>query len=148
MAGRRQRLFRRAYQAVIALAVFSILICAGMVVTAAMEDARLSKSKGTATAEVLEVTKLRTSVRYRDAEGNYRQPDSGLRYPVGLVEGQQVRIEYQTNRPENMRVVGRTWTLAFRPALSSMAAMLAICGLCAATVRAVERRQRMTSDDG
>ncbi|AEI10273.1 putative secreted protein [Corynebacterium resistens DSM 45100] len=120
----RQRMVRRAQQFVIALTVFGALACVGMIVTAAIDDYQISRDQATATADVLDVGKLRTTVRFHDNQGNYHQPDKGLKYPSGLVEGQKVRVEYQQSNPKNVKVAGRGWTLSFRPALSSLAVVL------------------------
>ena len=120
----RQRMVRRAQQFVIALTVFGALACVGMIVTAAIDDYQISRDQATATADVLDVGKLRTTVRFHDNKGNYHQPDKGLKHPSGLVEGQKVRVEYQQSNPKNVKVAGRGWTLSFRPALSSLALVL------------------------
>ena len=107
----RQRMVRRAQQFVIALTVFGALACVGMIVTAAIDDYQISRDQATATADVLDVGKLRTTVRFHDNQGNYHQPDKGLKYPSGLVEGQKARVEYQQSNPKNVKVAGRGWTL-------------------------------------
>lgn len=124
----RDRLLRRARQFVMVLTIFGILACVGMIVTAAIDDYKISHDRATATAEVLDVGKLRTTVRFHDSEGNYHQPDKGLKYPTGLVKGQKVRVEYQQSNPKNVKVAGRGWTLAFLPALSSLAVVLLVGG--------------------
>lgn len=99
--------------------MFVSLVCAGMVVTAAVDDARIAGARGTSIAQVLDVGTFRTSVRFQEASGTYVQPSAGLRYPVGLVAGQRVRVDYQLDDPENVKVQGRSWTLAWLPAISS-----------------------------
>ena len=94
---RRGRRLRRAKQAVIGLAGLVVLVCGGMIVTSAMDDFAISRDKAEATAEVVSVQKLRTTVRFRDAEGNFQQPEEGLKYPSGLVEGQNVRCLLYTS---------------------------------------------------
>lgn len=109
------------------LAALVVVVCASLVVTSAIDDAQISSDRAEATAEVVNVGALRTTVRFRDDEGKYQQPKAGLKYPTQLVKDQNVRVEYQRSNPENVKVKGRGWTLAFRPALSSMAAGLAVC---------------------
>ncbi|MCX2162711.1 DUF3592 domain-containing protein [Corynebacterium auriscanis] len=125
---RRERVVRRARQLVIALTVFGVLACLGMIVTAAIDDYAISRDRATATADVLDTGSLRTTVRFHDSQGNYHQPDKGLKYPTGLVKGQKVRVEYQQSNPKNVKVAGRGWTLAFLPALSSLAVVLFVGG--------------------
>lgn len=125
---RREIIVRRARQLVMALTIFGVLACVGMIVTAAVDDYKISHDRATATADVLDVGTLRTTVRFHDSQGNYHQPDKGLKYPSGLIKGQKVRVEYQQSNPKNVKVAGRGWTLAFLPALSSLALVLLIGG--------------------
>lgn len=140
---RRGRRLRRAKQAVIGLAGLVVLVCGGMIVTSAMDDFAISRDKAEATAEVVSVQKLRTTVRFRDAEGNFQQPEEGLKYPSGLVEGQNVRVEYQASDPENVKVQGRGWTLAFLPALSSMSAGLIVCAFLSLLIRIWQKKNKL-----
>lgn len=137
------RRLRRVKQVVIGLAAIVILVCGGMIVTSAIDDYAISRDKGEATAEVVSVQTLRTTVRFRDAEGNFRQPEEGLKYPSGLVEGQNVRVEYQVSDPENVKVQGRGWTLAFLPALSSMTVGLAVCAVLMLLIRLWEKKHKL-----
>lgn len=136
----RETVVRRVRQAVLGLGVLALLICAATVVTAAVDDYAIAKDHGMATAEVTDVGTLRTTVRYRDSSGHYHQPSTGLGYPMGLVEGQQVRVEYQVGRPENVKVEGRGWTLAIIPAMSAMLVVLVVLALLLWVVRRWERR--------
>ena len=61
---------------------------------------------------------LRTAVDFIDETGEFRSPPTGLLFPVGLEEGQRVRVEYDRAEPERVRVEGRRWTLSVVPALS------------------------------
>ena len=126
---RTSRRLRRAKQTVIALAGLVVLVCGGMIVTSAMDDFAISRDKAEATAEVVSVQTLRTTVRFRDEDGNFRQPDEGLKYPSGLVEGQKVQ--------------GRGWTLAFLPALSSMAVGLGVCAMLMLLIRRWQKRNKL-----
>lgn len=137
------RRLRRVKQVVIGLAAIVILVCGGMIVTSAIDDYAISRDKGEATAEVVSVQTLRTTVRFRDAEGNFQQPEEGLKYPSGLVEGQNVRVEYQVSDPENVKVQGRGWTLAFLPALSSMTVGLAVCAVLMLLIRLWEKKHKL-----
>lgn len=137
------RRLRRAKQTVIALAGLVVLVCGGMIVTSAIDDFAISRDKAEATAEVVSVQPLRTTVRFRDEDGNFRQPDEGLKYPSGLVEGQNVRVEYQVSDPENVKVQGRGWTLAFLPALSSMAVGLAVCAVVMLLIRRWQKKNKL-----
>ena len=137
------RRLRRAKQAVIALTGLVVLVCGGMIVTSAMDDFAISRDKAEATAEVVSVQTLRTTVRFRDEDGNFQQPEEGLKYPSGLVEGQNVRVEYQVSDPENVKVQGRGWTLAFLPALSSMALGLGVCAMLMLLIRHWQKKNKL-----
>lgn len=136
----RENVIRRLRQAILALGGLAVIICGSMVVTAAIDDARIASDKAVATAEVTSVNTLRTYVRFRDERGNYHQPSVGLKYPTGLTVGQRVAVEYEGDNPENVKVQGRGWTLAIIPALSSIAVVLVIAGALWLLVRQLERK--------
>lgn len=135
-----QKKFRRAKQAVLALTTFMVLVCAGMVVTAVINDVSIAKDRKMATAEVIDVNTLRTLVRFREEDGTYHQPTNGLKYPTGLEKGQNVRVEYSAKDPSKVKVQGRTWTLSIIPALSTLLVALLIGGALMALVLRLEKR--------
>lgn len=121
--------FRRMKQAIIAFAVFGVAVCLGMVATAMLDDIRIGRDRAFATADVVNVGVLRTTVRFPDETGVYHQPDRGLMYSIGLDKGQRVRVEYQKSDPRNVKVQGREWTLAWLPALSSLVVVAVVVAL-------------------
>lgn len=120
--------FRRGKQLVAAFTAFAAAVCLGMVATAALNDYRIGSDQAFATADVVNVGVLRTTVRFPDEYGVYHQPDRGLLYPIGLEAGQRVRVEYQKSDPRNVKVQGRGWTLAWIPALSSLVVAMVLSG--------------------
>lgn len=136
----RENVIRRIRQAILALGAIAVIICGSMVVTSAIDDARIASDKSIATAEVTSINTFRTYVRFRDERGNYHQPSVGLKYPTGLTVGQRVAVEYEGDNPENVKVQGRGWTLAFIPALSSIAVVLTVVGILWLLVRRLERK--------
>ena len=46
-----------------------------------------------------------------------------------------MKVEYQRDDPDNVKVAGRAWTLAFLPAISSWAVCSVIAALFAGAVR-------------
>lgn len=120
--------FRRGKQLVVAFTAFAAAVCLGMVATAALNDYRIGSDQAFATADVVNVGVLRTTVRFPDEYGVYHQPDRGLLYPIGLEAGQRVRVEYQKSEPRNVKVQGRGWTLAWIPALSSLVVAMVLSG--------------------
>lgn len=130
----RATVHRRVVQALLAVYLLACVICGSLVVTAAISDWRISQDRGTATAEVLS-TGAKTLVRFPDDEGRYHSPGAGLKYPGGLEVGDRVRVEYQRDDPDNVKVAGRSWTLSFLPAVSSWV----VCSLIAAALARVVR---------
>ncbi|WP_445228168.1 DUF3592 domain-containing protein [Corynebacterium sp. H78] len=98
-------------------------------------------------ATVRHTSTLRTAVDFVDEEGEYRSPVNGLLYPVGLEQGQRVRVEYDRENPETVRVEGRRWTLSIIPALSILVVGLVIAiPLWWLTVRATNRLLENSQD--
>lgn len=130
----RTTVHRRLVQGLLAVYLLACIICGSLVVTAAIGDWHISHDRGTSTAEVLS-TGSKTLVRFPDDQGRYHSPGTGLKYPGGLSVGDRVKVEYQRDDPDNVKVAGRTWTLAFLPAVSSWAVCTVIAALLAGTVR-------------
>ena len=109
---------RRLRQLILFLLICLAVVCAGLVYGAWSDDRAIESDTGRAVAAVRHVGALRTAVDFIDETGEFRSPPSGLLYPVGLEEGQRVRVEYDRADPERVRVEGRRWTLSIIPALS------------------------------
>lgn len=109
---------RRAHQVVLALYVFATLGCVAMVGGPALNDARIHADPGRGTATVTEAGRMRTFVEYQTEDGQLVSPPRGLLYPTGLGEGQQVWVTYAKSDPNLVKVEGRGWALALKPALS------------------------------
>ena len=119
---------RRLHQLIIALYAASIVAMLGMMVGAFLNDRSIESNPGRALATVTDVGITRTYVDFQDSEGIYQSPQSGLLYPTGLGEGQQVWVLYAKNNPDLVKVEGREWTLSIIPALSSAAVATLIAG--------------------
>ncbi|WP_448851640.1 DUF3592 domain-containing protein [Corynebacterium sp. 335C] len=117
---------RRFRQVILVLLAALLVSCLGMVFGAWWGDRGIESDTGRAVAEVRAVERTRTSVDFVDEEGEYRSPPRGVRYPVGLEEGDRVRVEYDRGDPDLVRVEGRRWTLAIVPAASIFAAGLVV----------------------
>lgn len=135
----RATVHRRLVQGLLATYLLACVVCGSLVVTAAISDWRIGHDRGTATAEVLS-TGSRTLVRFPDDQGRYHSPGTGLKYPGGLDTGDRVKVEYQRDDPENVKVAGRTWTLAFLPAISSWVVCSVVAAVLAGAVRVWFRR--------
>lgn len=130
------RLRRRAHQLVLALYACALLGCAAMVLGPWLNDARIAEDPGRGIGTVTDVGGLRTYVEYVDEGGQVISPPTGLLYPTGLGQGQQVWVTYSKSDPHLVKVEGREWTLSIIPALST----LAVCtALAAAAWFAVSR---------
>ncbi|MGH3669777.1 MAG: DUF3592 domain-containing protein [Pseudonocardiaceae bacterium] len=90
---------------------------------AARDDAAIEARTGRATAQVLAVSPMRTSVQFAVPGGKVYRPDEGVAYPSGLQVGQLVRVEYDTADPAQVRVMGHSWTEGLVPAMIILAAL-------------------------
>lgn len=125
---RRALVRRRLHQLVMFLYLCAMLGCTGMIVGPAYNDYLIGKDPGRGIATVTGVTATRTYIEFRDDQGRYHVPQTGLLYPTGLGEGQQVWVSYARSNPDLVKVEGRSWTLSLIPALSTAA----VCTLIAA----------------
>lgn len=112
----------------------ALLIVAGLItglgvllaVAAWTEDAAIESTPGRANAEVVSVSLGRTLVRFQTPDGAVHIPQTGVLYPDGLAEGQVVRVEYDADNPELVRVAGRDARLTLLPVGSMVLAVWAI----------------------
>ena len=130
---------RRLHQLVAALCIAGLLGSVAMIGGAAANDHRIESDPGRALATVTGTSLLRTTVEFRDDEGLYRAPSTGVLYPTGLAEGQQVWVQYSRADPDLVKVAGRGWTLAIIPGLSVavrvVVVTLVLCQLISFTTR-------------
>lgn len=98
----------------VAAAVFTGL-CLLVLVSCWQDDAAINAHLGRTTADVLSTSVSRAAVRFVTPDGTVSIPDTGVLYPQGLITGERVRIEYDTQNPQLARVAGRDYRLAFLP---------------------------------
>ena len=135
--------WRRGQQALLALYLAALLGAVAMVGGAAMNDARIMADPGRGMATVTGVSVVRTSVEYQDEEGRHFSPPSGLLYPSGLGEGQQVWVTYAKSNPDLVKVEGRGWVLSLIPAGSVALVATGVFALAWTWVRrSVPKRSR------
>lgn len=91
-----------------------------------INDRTIEGSRGTAVAEVVNTSPTRTAVRFNTDSGRVYNPPGGVLYPSGLHEGQLVRVEYDKDNPDLVRVAGRNVTVALLPVFSAMAVLWAV----------------------
>ncbi|WP_314035419.1 DUF3592 domain-containing protein [Dietzia sp. CH92] len=127
---RRAALTRRVVRAVAVLAaVFSALTAVLILLACVVNDQRIDRDMGSATATVTEVTDRRAAVEFDAGGGRTVRPVTGVFYPTGLVEGQRVQVEFRRANPDLVRVSGRSWTVAVVPALSVPAVVVPLAAL-------------------
>ena len=120
-----------------------LLSCLAMAVGCFINDRNIESNMGQSVANVRSVEVLRTTVDFVDENGGFQSPPTGLLYPVGLEEGQRVRVEYDRTDPNVVRVAGRTWTLSLLPAASiAVVAFIVVAPLWWLSLRATRRLQR------
>ena len=109
---------RRGHQLVYALVACALLGAIALVGGSFINDKKIESDPGRSLATVTDVSWMRTTVSYRDANGVYHAPSTGLLYPTGLGPGQNVWVTHSVSEPELVKVEGRRWTLSIIPALS------------------------------
>ena len=114
----RDRIGRRGRQLVLVFYAVAMLGSVAMIAGPALNDRVIGSDPGRALATVTGTGWLRTTVEYRDENGIYHSPPTGLLYPTGLGEGQRVWVTYAKSDPDLVKVEGREWTLSVIPALS------------------------------
>ncbi|KAA0919021.1 DUF3592 domain-containing protein [Dietzia sp. ANT_WB102] len=125
---------RRGVRVVAVIAgVFSLLTAVLIVLACFIDDQRIDRDMGSATATVTEVTDRRAAVEFDTGGGRTVRPVTGVFYPTGLIEGQQVQVEFRRANPDLVRVSGRSWTVAVVPALSVPAVVVPLAVLMYAT---------------
>ena len=131
---------RRLRQLILFLLICLFVVAGGLVYGSWADDRAIEADTGRAVAAVRHVGALRTAVDFIDETGEFRSPPTGLLFPVGLEEGQRVRVEYDRAEPERVRVEGRRWTLSVVPALSIIVVGLIIAApLWWLSIRATRR---------
>lgn len=111
------------------VAVFSLLTAVLLMLACFVNDQRIDRDMGSATATVTEVTGRRAAVEFDSGGGRHVRPVTGVFYPTGLVEGQRVQVEFRRANPDLVRVSGRSWTVAVLPALSVPSVLVPLAAL-------------------
>ncbi|MHA2788018.1 DUF3592 domain-containing protein [Corynebacterium sp. S7] len=138
---------RRLRQLILVLYAAAMIGAVGMVVGPALNDATIMSDPGRGMATVTGVTPIRTAVDYQDEEGRYHSPPTGLLYPTGLGQGQQVWVTYAKSNPELVKVEGRKWTLSIIPALSVAVVSTLLAVLAWWGVESSQRKHRAKHEE-
>ena len=106
-----------------------------------LTDIRIDANRATTAATVLDGSSYwRSVVRFVDDEGRLQTPGSGISYPVGLVPGENIYVEYDTTEPTRVRVAGRTAVDGVLPVAGGIAAVWVVLGPAYVALR--RRRDR------
>ncbi|MDR7302386.1 DUF3592 domain-containing protein [Haloactinomyces albus] len=122
----RSRVQRLAARLVLMLGGLCTALLMAILLACFIDDRIIESSRGTAVAEVLETSWTRTVVRFDTDDGRVVIPAGGVFYPSGLHEGQLVRVEYNEENPDLVRVADRTMTVALLPVFSALAVVWAV----------------------
>lgn len=143
---RAARLRRTARVGAVVMAVVSVVVALLILLATFVNDQRIDRDMGSATATVTEVTDRRAAVEFDAGQGVHARPVAGVFYPTGLVEGQRVQVEFRRANPDLVRVSGRSWTVAVLPALSVPVVVVPLAALLyyAATPRDLRPSPRFT----
>jgi hypothetical protein len=132
---------RRRLLATVLLVVAGVFsgLCLIVVYSAWWDGHSIDDHLGRANADVLSVSFNRTVVRFVTPDGAVVIPPNGVMYPDGLAAGEQIRVEYDTQNPDVVRVAERGWTLAFLPVGSTLAGAWVLIGPTAWWLRRTSR---------
>lgn len=103
-------------------------LCLLLVGASAYDDIQINAHRGDAVADVLSVSFTRTAVRFVTPDGTVVIPSGGVLYPSGLSAGDAVRVQYDTQNTDLVKVAGRNFVLSFLPVGTSLAVCWAIVG--------------------
>jgi uncharacterized protein DUF3592 len=109
-------LVRRLPAMILVFAVLCTVMGVLAVVGAARDDADIDAHPAVATAQVLPGSNFsRTLITFSTQNGDTITPEHGVFYPRGLQAGQIVRVEYDAEHPDRVRVLGRDASAGYLP---------------------------------
>jgi hypothetical protein len=117
---------RKRRRIAVGLLVFAIVMTAlgALLIGAAYKnDGTIDAHTGRGEAEVISVQLRRTLIVFTTPDGMVHTPPNGVLYPTGLKPGNTVRVEYDRNDPELVRVAGRHASLALLPVGTTLLAV-------------------------
>lgn len=94
--------------------VFSGL-CVVIVASCWWDDHQIDAHLGRADASVSSVSFNRSAVQFVTPDGATYIPPNGVLYPENLKAGETIRVEYNTQDPNVVRVAGRDYRVTFQP---------------------------------
>jgi voltage-gated potassium channel Kch len=128
-------MLRGTSKALVWVAVAISGLCAITFIAAWRDHAAIHARQGRAVAVVLDVSTMRTLVRYTTPDGRVHTPQTGVYYPGGLRPGQRVRVSYDRAHPDHVTVAGRGLRMAILPLGGAVVATWAVLGTGAYVLR-------------
>lgn len=109
---------RRTQIGLLIVAGIVTIMMAVMVAGCYRDDASIDDNLATATADVVTAGSTKSTVRFYTPDGQVRSPRLGIFYPTELAVGQRISVEYDSTKPDLVRVAGRDASLSIIPAVS------------------------------
>lgn len=120
---------RRLPTVVLGLCVLLTTISVFALVGALRDDAAIAARPVVVTAEVLpDSSWSRTLIRFTTQDGKLLVPEKGVYYPRGLTPGQVIRVEYDRDHPDRVRVYGRDASVGYLPVAGIVLGLWATLG--------------------
>lgn len=120
---------RRLPTVVLGLCVLLTTVSVFALVGALRDDAAIASRPVVVTAEVLPGSSWsRTLIRFTTQDGKLLVPEKGVYYPRGLTPGQVIRVEYDRDHPDRVRVFGRDASIGYLPVAGIVLGLWATLG--------------------
>lgn len=111
-----------------------------LVLGAWRNDRQIERHLGEAQANVLDAGPRRSTIEFVTPDRVTYRPELGVLYPSELDTGMRIYVEYDTNKPDLVRVKGRNAALAIVPAGSIAVVGWLVAGAALGGTGWVERR--------
>ncbi len=133
---------RRLPAVILVIAALFTVVGVATLIAAARDDSAIEAHSAVATAEVLPGSGFsRTLIRFTTADGDLVLPERGVFYPGGLQAGQIVRVEYDSTKPDLVRVLGRDASVGWLPIGLILVGVWAVLGPLAFMLRGRQLRR-------
>lgn len=120
---------RRLPTVVLGLCVLLTTVSIFALVGALRDDAAIAARSVVVTAEALPGSSWsRTLIRFTTQDGKLLVPEKGVYYPRGLTPGQVIRVEYDRDHPDRVRVYGRDASIGYLPVAGIVLGLWATLG--------------------
>lgn len=134
------RIMRRIRIGIVIAACLVTLQSVLLVLGAWRNDRQIERHLGEAQANVLDAGPRRSTIEFVTPDRVTYRPELGVLYPSELDTGMRIYVEYDTNKPDLVRVKGRNAALAIVPAGSIAVVGWLVAGAALGGTGWVERR--------